>query len=93
MSVHSLELLEHACDVARQLDFGIRQEWMDGISSSYCRIRGRRWIFLDATAPTTERLRHVALALATCRIERVHLWPELQRLVDGIRAELDQQIA
>ena len=88
MATHTLDLLEHAVDVAKQLNFGVRTEWLDGMPSGYCRIRGQRWIFLDISETTTERLQHLTMALATCSLEQVSIRPELEKLIDAARRQM-----
>ncbi len=88
MATHTLDLLEHAIELAERLDFGVRTEWLEGMPSGFCRIRGKRWIFLDISESATERLQHLTMALATCSLAEVSVRPELMKLIEAARREL-----
>ena len=61
----SVELLEHALSLAKQLDIKIQHDWLDTVSSGYCEIKGQKWIFLDLSLSPAEQLSSVVEALAS----------------------------
>ena len=61
--MHTVELMEQAVEVARQLGYGVRQEWLGGCGGGACEIGGRKWIFLDLSLTTSEQLEQLTLAL------------------------------
>ena len=61
--MHTVELMEQAVGVARQLGYGVRQEWLGGCGGGACEIGGRKWIFLDISLTTSEQLDQLTLAL------------------------------
>ena len=74
--MHSVDLLEETIQLARQLGFEIRQEWLDGSAAGICRIGDRRVLFLDLSLPANEQLEQVVNALREskwCSEERVDI--------------------
>jgi hypothetical protein len=61
--MHTLELLEQATAVANRLGYGVRQEWLGGCGGGACEVAGRRWIFVDLSLTTAERLDQILDAL------------------------------
>jgi hypothetical protein len=61
--VHSVELLEQALQEAKRLGFRIREDALDGCSGGACQIKGQRWLFIDPSLSTRERLELVLDAL------------------------------
>jgi hypothetical protein len=83
--VHTVELLEEALAVARQLGYGIRQEWLGGGGGGGCEIRGSKWLFLDLAVDTDDQLEQALDALRhDPAIRSVALSPELSRTL-GLR--------
>jgi hypothetical protein len=60
--MHTVELLDHAVDLAGRLGYTVRQEWLAG-GGGYCELRGQRLLFLDLDLPPDERLEQVLAAL------------------------------
>jgi hypothetical protein len=85
--VHSVELLEQALQAARQLGFRIREDVLDGCGGGACQIKGQRWLFLDPSLSTRERLELVldALAAVPGPVEN-DLPPPLARVIHSRRA-------
>jgi len=83
----SVEVLDEALAIARQLGFEIREDWFDGRGGGPCRIRGRKCLFLDLQLSPRDRLAQV---LETLRGEpllaQVALSPALGRLLRAGRA-------
>jgi hypothetical protein len=61
--IHSVELLEQALEEARRLGFRIREDALDGCLGGECQIKGQRWLFIDPSLSTRERLELVLDAL------------------------------
>ena len=61
--MHTVELLERCCEVARQLGYQIRHEWLGGYGGGACEFGGRKWIFLDLALNADEQLVQVSEAL------------------------------
>jgi hypothetical protein len=58
--MHTVELREQALTLARQLGYGIREEWLGGSGGGQCEYGGRRWIFVDLAQSAVEQLEQVA---------------------------------
>jgi hypothetical protein len=53
--MHTVVLLAHALNLAEQLGYVIRQEWLDGGGGGGCELRGRKFLFIDlATSPADQ---------------------------------------
>ena len=79
--MHTVEALEAALALAKQVDYRIREEWLDGRGGGGCEIRGQKWIFLDLALGPEEQLDQVLDALrndptATETAE----WPRLMKV-------------
>ena len=61
--MHTVELLEEALSLARELGYQTRQEWLGGAGGGACEIKGRKWIFLDLAAGPADHLEEVVVAL------------------------------
>lgn len=61
--MHSVDLLEQAKSVARQLGYRIRQEWLGGNGGGGCEILGQKWIFIDLALSTPDQLVQIIEAL------------------------------
>jgi hypothetical protein len=78
----SLQLLAEALDLARQLGFEIREEWIGEGRGGVCRIRGRKCLFLDAQLGPRERLQQVLNAVrGEPALAQLRLRPALKRLL------------
>ncbi len=62
--MHTVELLEQSCEVAEQLGYQTRQEWLGGTGGGACEFAGRKWIFVDLALSVFEQLEQVTDALA-----------------------------
>ena len=83
--MHTVELLEQALQVADQLGYSIRHEWLGGAGGGACEIRGRKWLFVDLALNAVEQLEQVAAVLrADAAIYAVELPPAMRRLL-GVR--------
>lgn len=61
--MHTVELLEQALEVAEQLGYRVRQEWLGGSGGGACEFAGQKWIFLDLALNTFEQFEQVLQAL------------------------------
>ena len=79
--MHSIELVEYALDLAEQLGYEIRQEWLGG-GGGGCELHGRRIFFLDLALPPADQLDQLIEAL--CREPRaaaLPMSPQLRKLL------------
>ncbi len=85
--IHTVELLEQSLDAARAAGYQIREDMLGGRAGAACVIRGKKWLFIDPTAPPRERLEQV---VATLRIDPatagVPLTDALRRVLEFHRA-------
>jgi hypothetical protein len=83
--MHTIELLEQACEVAEQLGYKTRHEWLGGSGGGACEFAGQKWIFIDLALTTFEQLKQVAEALRhDPAIYLLDLSPPMRQLL-GIR--------
>ena len=61
--MHSVELLREAIDLAKQLGYALRQDWLGGSGGGACEIRGRKVLFLDVASGPADQLDQVLDAL------------------------------
>jgi hypothetical protein len=61
--MHTAGLLAEATDLARQLDYQVREEYLEGAGGGHCSFGGKKWLLLDVTQSAEEQLSDVADAL------------------------------
>jgi hypothetical protein len=61
--MHTVEILEQALELAGQLGYAVRQEWLAGSGGGACEVRGRKLLFLDLDLGVDEQLDQVLQAL------------------------------
>ena len=61
--MHTVELLEQAIDLARRLDYQIREEWLGGSGGGGCELRGKKILFLDLALGPEDQLEQTIDAL------------------------------
>jgi hypothetical protein len=80
--MHTVELLEHALDLADRLGYKTRQEWLGGLSGGGCELRGQKILFLDLALGPEDQLDQVVDTLrrepGATRLPMPH---ELRRLL------------
>jgi hypothetical protein len=54
--MHAAALLAEAVDLARQLDYHIREEDLEGAGGGHCAFGGKKWLLLDVTQSAREQL-------------------------------------
>ncbi|MBL9164842.1 MAG: hypothetical protein JNL18_19090 [Planctomycetaceae bacterium] len=63
--MHSATLLAEAAELARQLQYTVREEYLDGAGGGHCYFGGRKWLLLDVTQSVDEQLSVITDALRT----------------------------
>ncbi len=80
--MHTLQLVEEALELATQLGYEVRQEWLGASGGGLCELRGRRCIFLDLALSPTEQAEQLAAALAADeRLASLALSPAMRRFL------------
>ena len=54
--MHTTEMLSHAVELARQLGYQIREDYLEGAGGGHCLIHGRKWLLLDLTQSAHQQL-------------------------------------
>ncbi len=57
--MHTVDLLEHALDLAARLGYTIRQEWLADTSGGGCELKGRKLFFLNLDLGPDEQLQRL----------------------------------
>ena len=82
--MHTVELLDEALSVAKELGYGVRHEWMGGTGGA-CEISGKQWLFVDLSMTTDEQLDLVIESLKSNQgIHTLRLSPAMSHLL-GLR--------
>jgi hypothetical protein len=63
--MHTATLLAEAAELARRLDYTLREEYLDGAGGGHCFFGGRKWLLLDVTQSVDEQLSVITDALRT----------------------------
>ena len=85
--MHPTRLLAEATDLARQLDYQIREEYLDGAGGGHCSFAGKKWLLLDVTQSPEEQLSDVTDALrGENGVWRLPVSPPLADLLQLTRA-------
>ena len=61
--MHTVELLEEALEVARQIGYQVRHEWLGAHGGGACEFAGRKWMFVDLALNAIEQLDQVTDSL------------------------------
>jgi hypothetical protein len=61
--MQTAKLLAEAIDVARQLEYTVREEYLEGAGGGHCTFGGKKWLLLDVTQSMAEQLTDVMDAL------------------------------
>ena len=78
----SLQLLAEALNIARQLGFEIREELIGEGKGGACRIRGRKYLFLDPQLGPRDRLQRVLDAIRDdAGLAQLSIRPALKHLL------------
>ena len=85
--MHVARLLAEAMELARQLQYTIREEYLDGAGGGHCYFGGKKWLLLDITQSSEEQLSDVSDALrAETGLWRLPITPSLARLLQVTKA-------
>ena len=85
--MHIVHLLAEATDLARQLDYHIREEFLDGAGGGHCTFAGKKWLLLDVTQSPEEQLSDVSDALrAENGVWRLPVSPPLAQMLQLTKA-------
>ena len=85
--MHTVELLEEACQIAQALGYRTREEYLGGTGGGACEFAGQKWLFVDVALNALEQLEQVAEALRQDPgIHVLRLSPPMQQLLGERRA-------
>lgn len=80
-------LLAEAAELARRLDYTMREEYLDGAGGGHCFFGGRKWLLLDVTQSVDEQLSVITDALRTDdAVWRLPVSPQLAGMLRVNRA-------
>jgi len=80
--MQAANLLAEATVLARQLDYQIREEYLDGAGGGHCYFSGKKWLLLDITQSPEEQLHDVADALRSeAGVWRLEVSPPLAQML------------
>lgn len=85
--MRTVEMLEQSLEVAQNLGYRIRHEWLGGSGGGACEFGGRKWLFVDLALSPDEQLEQVCRVLrGDVGIHLVNASPSLRHLLDLKRA-------
>lgn len=85
--MQSVTLLAEAADLARRLDYTLREEYLDGAGGGHCFFGGKKWLLLDVTQSVDEQLSVITDALRTDdAVWRMPVSPQLAGMIRVSRA-------
>jgi hypothetical protein len=85
--MHAANLLAEAVELARQLEYTVREEYLDGAGGGHCYFGGKKWLLLDVTQSTEEQLTDVVDALqAEAGVSCLSMTPKLGQLLQTRKA-------
>jgi hypothetical protein len=85
--MHAAMLLAEAAELARRLDYTVREEYLDGAGGGHCFFGGRKWLLLDVTQSVDEQLSVITDALRTDdAVWRLPVSPQLAGMLRVSRA-------
>src|SRR5687768_16875071 len=85
--MHAPRLLAEAMELARQLNYSVREEYLDGAGGGHCFFSGKKWLLLDVTQSPEEQLSDVVDALRTeTGLWRLPITPPLAQLLQLTKA-------
>ena len=82
--MHVAALLAEALELARQFDYQIREEDLEGGGGGHCSFAGKKWLLLDVTQSPREQLTD-ALDALRCEpaVRNRTLSPQLTQMLIG----------
>ena len=79
-------LLSALLDLADQIGFEVRREYLGGDGGGLCRLRGKWVLFVDTGASVAEQLAQAASALANREeLESKYLLPQVRQVLDEFK--------
>ncbi|BBO30759.1 hypothetical protein [Lacipirellula parvula] len=85
--MQAVTLLAEAADLARRLDYTLREEYLDGAGGGHCFFGGKKWLLLDVTQSVDEQLSVITDALRTDdAVWRMPVSPQLAGMIRVSRA-------
>ena len=85
--MHAAKLLAEALDLARRMQYTVREEYLDGAGGGHCFYSGKKWLLLDVAQSTEEQLSDVADALrAEAGLASLPMTPPLAQLLQTNKA-------
>ena len=85
--MQSVTLLAEAADLARRLDYTLREEYLDGAGGGHCFFGGKKWLLLDVAQSVDEQLSVITDALRTDdAVWRLPVSPQLAGMIRVSRA-------
>jgi len=79
-------ILEELLDLAEQVGFVVRREFLGGEGGGLCRLRGKWVLFIDSEATVADQTAQTAEALAGREeIEQKYLLPQVREILDQYR--------
>lgn len=76
----TVELLERALMAAEELGYRVRHEYLGGVATGVCEMRGQKWLFVDLASNASEQLDQVVASLrGDPALPRLPLPGELRR--------------
>lgn len=79
--MNTIELLEHALEIAEMAKLRVRLEWLDGGAGGLCRIGKQHWLFVDVSLSADEQLAQVTAGLRSLNLLGMTMKPDLERLL------------
>jgi len=80
--------LETLLRLAQEMDIAVRSEPLGGEGGGLCRLRGKRVLFVDASADVATRYDRTLAALAPLpELDRRYMVPEVRQDIDRQRAQ------
>jgi hypothetical protein len=74
-------------ELARRLDYLVREEYLDGAGGGHCFFSGKKWLLLDVTQSPEEQLSDVVDALRTeSGVWRFQVTPQLAEMLQLTKA-------
>jgi hypothetical protein len=74
-------------ELARQLEYHVREEDLDGAGGGHCFFSGKKWLLLDVTQSPEEQLSDVVDALRTeSGVWRFQVTPQLGEMLQLTKA-------
>jgi len=79
-------LLSALLDLAEQIGFEVRRDYLGGEGGGVCRLRGKWVLFVDSGASVAEQLAQVADALADREeLESKYILPQVRQVLDEFK--------